>query len=134
MKISASQYAQALYESLGDKKETEAKKIIAKLVEFLALQGDLAKGKEIVVRFEEIWQKEKSELAATAESARELSGATKKMLLEYLEARSGRKNITLSEKINPALLGGAILRYDNRLVDMSVKNVLANLKTNLKKD
>jgi len=134
MKISAGQYAQALYESLGDKKEAEAKKIIAKLVDFLAVQGDLVKGKEIIARFDEIWQKEKSELAATAVSARELSAATKKVLLEYLKRQSGRENITLTETIAPDLLGGAILRYDNRLVDMSVKNVLANLKTSLKKD
>ena len=72
MKISARQYAQGLYDSVIEKIEPQIKAALKNFTALLAKNQDFNKVKEIIERFEEIWEKEHGEVRAELLSAREL--------------------------------------------------------------
>ena len=64
------------------------------------------------------------------ETAAPLEETEKKYLTKKLQVKTG-KNITLKVKINPALLGGVMIRIGDTLIDNSFKNKLDLLKQSL---
>lgn len=131
MKISAAQYAKALFESVNHCSEKELKNNLENFV--LILNRDRAFGKisEIIQNFIGIWEKENQELAVELSSARELGPTAKDLIVEYLKNKTGAKKISLQEKLNPDLISGFILRYNSHIIDGSLKNSLNNLKSKL---
>ena len=55
MKIKSKQYAQALYEGIKDKNETEGKEIIARFVNLLIENNSINKKDKIIVQFNKIF-------------------------------------------------------------------------------
>ena len=52
-------------------------------------------------------------------------------LKDTLRANAG-KNVTLTSKVDPSLLGGMIVKIGSRMIDSSLKTKLANLSIALK--
>ncbi len=63
-------------------------------------------------------------------SAHELDAQEKKQLSDIVARLSGKK-VTLQTSLEPDLIGGAILSYDDKVLDLSLKNKLANLTEHL---
>lgn len=61
------------------------------------------------------------QLTEAAESSSELKEALKTFLSQVL-----KKNITFIYKIDPAILGGIVLRWEDKVIDMSFKRKLEN--------
>lgn len=131
MKILPKQYAQSLFELVRDKDEQEVKDILKKFTNILARNLQLGKIKEIIACFEIIWQRENGELLVNLQSARPLVGGAKDIVVDYLKDKTNASNIILEEEIDQSLIGGFILRYDNRIIDTSIKSQLNALRTKL---
>lgn len=69
-------------------------------------------------------------LLVTAESARQLTPEEQKNLIEALKAHTG-KQIVLSNKVDPLLLGGILLRIGYNVIDTSIKTKLHKIHTML---
>ena len=132
MKISVKQYAVSLYQLIEGKSESEVKKILKNFVILLNKNLDLNKANEIITAFAENWSLAHGELAAELISARELGPSAKEAVTDYLKEKSGAKKISLNEIENKEILGGFILKYDNRIIDGSLRNTLEELKTKIK--
>jgi F-type H+-transporting ATPase subunit delta len=65
-------------------------------------------------------------LFATVESATELGPNDTKRIAASLERLTGKK-VELESQVNPALLGGVVIRFGNTILDGSLKTQLANL-------
>jgi len=128
MKISARQYAQGLYDSVVEKTEAQIKIALKNFTALLAKNLDFNKVKEIIERFEEIWEKEHGELRAELLSARELGPTARETVIDYLKKKTGAKKIMLGEEVDRKLLGGFVLKYNNKVLDGSLKTSLAELK------
>lgn len=128
MKITPKQYAQSLYESLVGKTKEEVKDSVARLVKILADRRELNKAVEIISSFQEIWDREQGELSADLVTAREASAVSKTAVIDYLKDKTGAEKIHLSEKIDPAIIGGFILKYRSKIVDASLRSSLQELK------
>jgi F-type H+-transporting ATPase subunit delta len=63
--------------------------------------------------------------------ADKLSDKNRKAVLEALRSVTG-KNVTISEKIDPSLIGGIIVKMGSRMVDSSVRTKLNSLKIAMK--
>jgi F-type H+-transporting ATPase subunit delta len=63
-------------------------------------------------------------------SAAELTAPQKKQLQETLERLTGRK-IQAKYSLNPALLGGAVVRIGDTIYDGSVRNRLNQMRARL---
>lgn len=131
MKISVSQYARSLYDSVVSKSEKEIKAALKNFVAILGRNRELNKAEEIISVFNEIWSKEHGELNAELTSARELGPTARESVTNYLKEKTGAKKIILSENIDKKIIGGFVLRYDSKVVDGSIKTSLQDLKNKI---
>ena len=73
----------------------------------------------------------RGEVNAEVVSAHPLSDSESQALKDALKASVG-KDVTLSTKVDPSLLGGLVVKLGSRMVDSSLKTKLANMKLSLK--
>lgn len=132
MKISAQQYALSLYESIkGKTDKKEIKNLLGNFVALLGKNNNLNKEAEIIEIFENIWNSENGELNAELTSARELNKESRETVIDYLKEKSGAKKIILDEKTDKKILGGFILKYNNRIINGSLSSSLEELANQL---
>lgn len=128
MKVSANQYAWALFEALDGKTEKETKSVLRDFVALLGQKRDLNKAEEIVDCFSRLWEKKRGEAQASVASARRLSRSVREEMVSFLQERTGAKEISLSEEIDEKLLGGFVLKYGSQVLDGSLKSSLESLE------
>lgn len=131
MRISSRQYAQSLYDSVAQKNENEIKLVLKNFVALLGKRRELARAEEIISIFNDIWNKDKGEIAATLISARKLEETVKKNITNYLENKTDAKKITLTEEVDEKLIGGFVLKYNGKVIDASLKTNLKELKNKI---
>jgi F-type H+-transporting ATPase subunit delta len=85
---------------------------------------------EIEAAFGDVLRQRQGIAQAEVTSAAELSAAQKKELLQALERVTGKK-IEPRYALDPALLGGAIVRVGSTVYDGSVRNRLARMRARL---
>jgi F-type H+-transporting ATPase subunit delta len=83
---------------------------------------------EIAARFEQLRADAERTVDVTVTSAIELSRAQQKQYTEALRKRLDRE-VRLHCQLDPALLGGAVVRADDLVIDGSVRAGLAQLAT-----
>lgn len=85
------------------------------------LLADIAEG------FVSLYKKSKNILEVTVTSAAKLDASTKDKIVEKIKAKF-EGTIELTEKVDPSLMGGFIVRMDDKQIDASISSQLANLK------
>ena len=98
------------------------------LIATLAANRRLGFLPEIAARFEQLRAEAERTVDVTVTSAVELSGAQQKRYTEALRKRLDR-DVRLHCQIDPGLLGGAVVRADDLVIDGSVRAGLAQLAT-----
>ncbi len=73
----------------------------------------------------------RGEITAEVTAARELTDAQKDKLVESLKKAAGAK-VQVDVKVDPALLGGLIVKVGSRMIDGSLKTKLAKLQVAMK--
>lgn len=131
MKIVAKQYAQALFSEIKDQAGKDISGIINNFVEILKKDNCLSQMEKIIFYFNEFWKKEYSLVEAEISTAREINSELKKDLVEYLTKISQAKKINIVEKENNKLIGGFIVKYNDKIIDASVKNKINKFKNSL---
>jgi F-type H+-transporting ATPase subunit delta len=97
----------------------------------LAANRRLAKLPEIVRAFAAIAAATRGEVKAEVTSAHALSDAQMQALAAKLKAREG-KDVTLTATVDPAILGGLIVRIGSTQIDSSIRTRLNTLATAMK--
>lgn len=128
MQISSKQYATALLEELGGRDAKQTKAAVENFVRVLAANNDLGLAGDIIGQFSRLWDAKESLLEADVISARKLDKETLEIVEKYLKKAEGVKKVSLSEKIEAGALGGLIIRYGDKVLDLSLKNKLNELK------
>lgn len=97
----------------------------------LLVENDrLAALPDIAALFEQHRQAEENTMDATLVAATGVDEQTTATIVAALESRLGRR-VRLSMDIDPALLGGAIIRADDLVIDASLKSRLGKLAASL---
>jgi F-type H+-transporting ATPase subunit delta len=86
---------------------------------------------DMVRAFQALAAKARGEVAASVTSAHPLTDEQVEALKAALKQTVG-KDVTLSAKVDPSLIGGLIVKLGSRMVDSSLKTKLANLSLSLK--
>ncbi len=90
---------------------------------------------EMVTEFDIQYKKIKHVSSVTLTTAEPLSqAAVDRILAKIKTSKSTDDNIELDVKVDPSLIGGFILRYDDKLYDTSVKHKLEQLKKEFNKN
>ncbi len=99
-------------------------------IRLLAENKRLALLPEIAARFELLRAEYENEVDVIVTSAVPLSDAQKKKLAESLETRL-RRHVRITTALDPLLLGGAVIRAGDLVIDGSVKGRLQRLTSDL---
>lgn len=133
MKISAKHYAQALIGSLWGKSEDEAKAAVDGFVRVLDEDGSLPLAGKIIEELSLLWDKKMGIIEAEVASSHGLRPELVEEIGAYLRSKTGAKKIVLKEKINKKILGGLVIRYQDRVLDGSLKSKIDSLKEEMSK-
>lgn len=128
MKITASQYSLGLLEAIQDKPEKDLKSIVTRFVDLLITNRDQHRLADILVAFNEAYDRAQGEMGATLVTARPLSAEVKEIAAAYLGHKTGVKKINWNIVEDKNILGGLILRYEGRVLDTSLRERLRQLK------
>jgi F-type H+-transporting ATPase subunit delta len=85
----------------------------------------------IIRAFRDMAAKHRGEATAEVTSAYPLSEDQVASLKAALKAKLG-KDVALQARVNPALLGGLVVKVGSRMIDTSLRTRLMNVKTQLK--
>lgn len=99
-------------------------KLVARNRRLFALPG-MIKG------FRQLVAKHRGEVSAEVTSAHDLSAAEVKSLSAALKSSLG-KDVQLARTVDPALLGGLVVRVGSRMIDTSLRTKLNSLKIAMK--
>jgi F-type H+-transporting ATPase subunit delta len=80
--------------------------------------------------YERLWREHNRELPVVLTSAVELDERTAASVRERIGARTGRK-VTLTERVDPDILGGLVVRIGNSILDASLRGRLERLRRQL---
>lgn len=133
MKIKAKKYAEALYQSLANKKESEINEILDNFVNLLSEHNQLSLIRKIIFHLENIYQKESVVCPVSIETRYKLSKQNKADIMDFLKNKTKGAQIEWQEKINKELLGGFVLRYNDKIYDASLKNHLNQFNKEINK-
>jgi F-type H+-transporting ATPase subunit delta len=128
MKITVTQYATSLYEAVSGKSEAEVKIILRNFAALLGRQQDLNKESSIIKAFNDLWNKGQGLIEADLVSTSVVSEETRAIIVNYLKDRSGAKQISLTESQDKSLIGGFVLKYNNKILDGSLRSGLHDLR------
>ena len=133
MKINTKKYAEALFESVQDKNSRQAEEIIRKFVEVLIRDNRLSQVDKIINKFINIWDKENGLVEAEIVSASKLDAHTLEILNEYLLKKTSKQKIESKKTVDENILGGIIMRYEDKILDGSLRKRLGDLKSSIVK-
>ena len=85
----------------------------------------------VIAQFRALVSAHKGEVAAEVTSAKALTAAQQEALRAKLAKVVGR-DVRLAAKVDPAILGGLVVRVGSRMVDSSLKTKLNNLRNAMK--
>lgn len=85
----------------------------------------------MIVAFRALLARHRGEVTAEVTSAEPLSDAQIGSLKDALKAQLG-KDVTLATAVDPALLGGLVVKVGSRMVDTSLRSKLNSLKIAMK--
>ena len=100
------------------------------LIRLLAENRRLTLMDEIAAQYEELRAEEEKTIEAEVVSAFEVSAAQQKQISDKLKARLGRE-VTLSCRVDPSLLGGAIIKAGDLVIDGSTLGQIQKLSIEL---
>lgn len=86
----------------------------------------------MITAFRALSAQARGEVQAEVTSAHPLAEPHMQALRETLKAGSGGKQIQIATKVDPALLGGLVVKIGSRMIDSSLRTRLDNLKIAMK--
>jgi F0F1-type ATP synthase delta subunit len=129
MKKTPKQYAVAFYQAAQGKKAKELDRVVLGFVKILQRDNKLGWKEKILAELTKYSQLKEGIKELEITSARELSGTSVK---EIKKKFGEEKKVLTKEKVSPEILGGIILKLDDKLWNFSLKKQLQTLKNQLK--
>ncbi len=130
MKYTPKQYAEALHRALQETHPDHHDRVLDNFVFFLQQRGSLGRFAEIETAFVDIDRVSKGIKTAEITTARKLAHNEEEKIMKELNSYLG-STVELKTKIDEGILGGVVVRFDDKLIDGSIKGNLRNLKNEL---
>jgi len=131
MNITAKQYAISLFETLKDKSDKEHPAVIKNFAKVLITNNHISKLEEIIMFFNKFWNEYTESIEVEIVSVEKLDKNILKTIQDFILKETGSSNIELTESQDKNILGGIVLRYGDKSLDLSLKNKLNKFKKQL---
>lgn len=132
MKFSAKQYAHALHDSLQDTSPKDVDLVLNNFVDVLVANNDLKLFDEIETEFHKLELKKDGKMLAEVTTAKPLGRDQEKQIIAELN-KLVKSDVEIQKKVDDRIIGGVVIRLDDKMIDASVKNELQELKKELSK-
>lgn len=106
--------------------------IAANFIRLVAAKRRLFAIRDMIADYSKLYDAFRGVTRAKVTSAAPLSDANVAALKESLRAISGGKDVDLSVKLDPSIIGGLIVQLGSRMVDGSLKTKLNAIRTRMK--
>ncbi len=132
MKITPKQYAKSLFELIdSDKDEKINQKIIEKFIKTLIKNNQVSQFEKILKYFNNYWNSKNKIVQAEIQSIYNLDDDIIKLIKKYIKNKINKDNINIKNKINKELIGGFIIKYEDKIFDNSLRSKIIKLKSNI---
>lgn len=111
--------------------KANANPTVSNFVKVIARNGRLFALPAIIKAFQALAAKDRGEVSADVTSAVALSSAQLKSLADTLKQKIG-KTVTLTEHVDPSLIGGLVVKVGSQMIDSSLKTKLSAMKIAMK--
>ncbi len=111
--------------------KANANATVANFVKVVARNGRLFALPAIIKAFRALAAEERGEVSADVTSAAPLSNTQLKTLADTLKQKIG-KTVTLTEHVDPSLIGGLVVKVGSQMIDSSLKTKLTAMKIAMK--
>jgi len=122
--------ASALYEASHDKKGKELDKVLTNFSAYLKQHHLISMIPSILVELENIHFLKENIVATKITSSEELAQAVIKNIVDLIKTKT-KQEVVVKTEIDKDLIGGAVVKYNDKMVDMSLKRQLVNLQKQL---
>ncbi len=131
MKVTSRQLGIALYEATLDTKGSELEKRLATFIELLVTHHALGRVNDVIAEFEKYRRSVNGIVAVEARSHHTLSAEQVNDIEAQIKKMTG-KQAEVNTVVDETLGGGVQLRFNDMVVDATVKNRLERLRTFLR--
>lgn len=128
MKISNKQYAQVLFDLVKDTSLEKTKKIVSDFSKLLIARHETWRLDRIISEFKALYNKEFKIIKAEINSFSPLDKKIVDLLLDYIKKEAAASEIEVGFKTDKNILGGVIIKHEDRIFDASLKFRLDKLK------
>lgn len=129
-KISPKQYATGLYESIKDSHGEELNQRIRNFLLLIKKRKDLKNLNKIYQAFVKVYQVREGILSAEVTTSHQLNYKVKEEIIHWLKSET-KRDPELTEKVDSEILGGVVIKFEDTIIDGSLKNRLSKLKEQL---
>lgn len=130
MRLTAVQYAKTLMEVIEVSDPKFQDQVLDNFVQVLVENNDLKLMDEIAQEFHKLELAKKGIKQAEVTSAKPLGREDEKNVLRVLNDML-KADVELKKNIDESLIGGVVIRVEDKVIDASVKNNLEQLRENL---
>ena len=129
--ISPKKYAVSLYQSLHGAEKEKIPTMIKAFIALVVRNQDMHKMDTIMKAFVAYANTMEKRVEVTVSSAHELAQTTRQAVAHHLQQALDRQ-VTIQAEVDPTLIGGLVLKYDDVIVDGSVKKRIELLSQTLR--
>ena len=128
VRISAKQYAQALFDLTDGKSKAEIEKSVADFACHLNSERKLKIADKIMEQFGKIYNKENGIVEAEVTTREKISESLEKKVNQFVKEKYETKEVLLKNIVDENVRGGMIIRVGDEVIDGSIAGKLTELK------
>ncbi|MEK7673223.1 MAG: ATP synthase F1 subunit delta [Patescibacteria group bacterium] len=133
MKVSLRKYAQVLASTLEEDKDSNSvNQKIQNLLKILTRRKQSKLIKNLPAAFQKIWLSQKGQMVVKLTLAKEASKTELEQISSLLK-EAFKKEVILDVKVDPNVIGGMKIEFDDYIIDSTVLGNLESLKSQLTK-
>jgi len=122
--------ASALYEASRDKKGKELDRVMSNFSDYLSKHHLVSMIPSILAELKTIYFKDNNIVATRIISKQDLDQSEIKKIVDLVKFKT-KQEVSVEEEIDASVLGGAVIKYNDKIIDLSIKNQLNNLAKQL---
>jgi F-type H+-transporting ATPase subunit delta len=122
--------ASSVYQTIKDKKDKEIDGVVDNFIVYLKEKRLMTVLPEVIKELEALYLEEQGIIKAQISSKTDLTDRDIKAVADILKKKTGQEIITEQVK-DEEVLGGVVVKYNDKIIDMSLKRQLNNLSKQL---
>jgi F-type H+-transporting ATPase subunit delta len=133
MKITATQYANTLYELTDGKAKQDVDGVVAGFLKVLQKNNQLKMAGKIIEKFSNLYNQKNGIVEADVTTRYKIQDTMTKQIEKFVKEKYKAKEVMIKNKIDESIKGGIIIKVGDEIADASISGKLRSLRSSLEK-